>query len=213
MNEKKKGVFATLVELDHKYDETVDKAGKLATEWTTAPEQPKKRRTLRQYTKDLVKKSLHDMAPLVDPRKISKRDLNPLAGIGAFFGLLFAGFLGILIGIGSLFTIFKRKHREAKAAESAETKLDENSDEIKAWHRIKDKLKDQPIPSVQDADISDEEIKLVLPLMRKRINWAENHPDQADPYEALGSDYQDYNATIQQLADMRGIAVDDLPEE
>ena len=60
---------------------------------------------------------------------------------------------------------------------------------------------------------SDEEIKLVLPLMRKRIKWAENHPGQADPYEALGSVYQDNYAIIQQLADMRGIVVDDLPDE
>ena len=106
----------------------------------------------------------------------------------------------------------KAKSAETQGAASAE-RLDENSDEIKAWRRIKDKLKDQPIPSVQNTDISDEEIKLVLPLMRKRIKWAENHPSESDPYEALGSDYQDHYATLQQLADMRGIVVDDLPEK
>lgn len=92
-------------------------------------------------------------------------------------------------------------------------RLDENSAEVKAWHKHKDKLKDYLIPGVQDADISDEEIKQLLSLMRKRIKWAENHPGESDPYEALGSVYQDHYATLQQLADMRGIVVDDLPEK
>ena len=84
---------------------------------------------------------------------------------------------------------------------------------VDAWKRMKDKIKDIRIPRIQDADISDEELKLVLPFVRKRIKWAEEHPEETDPYEALGNDYQDNYLRLQELADTRGVVIDDLPSE
>ena len=79
--------------------------------------------------------------------------------------------------------------------------------------KIKDKLKEFPIPQVQNDDYSDEDIKRMLIEIRERIIWAKKNPDKSDSYEALGKDYQEFYAAIQDLADHRGIIVDDPPED
>lgn len=90
--------------------------------------------------------------------------------------------------------------------------LGETRSIIEAWERIKDRLGDFPIPRIQEPYYSDDEMKWMLKQMRKRIIWAEQHPTEDDPYEALGKDYQDFYSIMQSLADYRGIVVGDEPE-
>ena len=126
MSEKKKGVFGKLVELNKQYDKTAGKIDKLAAEWSEPPK-PQGRRTLRQYTSDLTKKSLVEAAALANPKKIGREDFRLFTGFGTLFRLLFAGLLWIVVGIGSLFTIFKRKRQNEPLAGSAETSASEEA--------------------------------------------------------------------------------------
>lgn len=80
---------------------------------------------------------------------------------------------------------------------------------VEAWHKIEAKVGVVGLPQFYADDFTDDEIIAIIRLMRSRIKWAESHPCEDDPYEALGEDYQNFYMGIQRLADYREIVVDD----
>ena len=76
------------------------------------------------------------------------------------------------------------------------------------WHDLLQQIVDIPIKRYPNDAYSDDEVKEILTIMRKRMDEARVNPNSDDPFDTSSEDYKNMYDTFQHIADQRGIVID-----